>query len=83
MRTPERRRSESVVLSCGEAGLSVGLVQSDLNPTAASIRTCSPQIVFQMLIFTAVGFLRPFGSKPAELERQIRPSGVACLSKKV
>ncbi len=33
------------------------------------------KIAFQMLIFTAVGFLRPFGSKPAELERQIRPSG--------
>ena len=34
------------------------------------------KIAFQMLIFTAVGFLRPFGSKPAELERQIRPSGI-------
>ena len=33
------------------------------------------KIAFQMLIFTAVEFLRPFGSKPAELERQIRPSG--------
>ena len=30
MRTPERRRSESVVLLCGEAALSVGLAQSDL-----------------------------------------------------
>ena len=28
-----------------------------------------------MLILGAVGFLRPFGSKPAELERQIRLSG--------
>ena len=37
------------------------------------------KIAFQMLIFTAVGFLRPFGSKPAELERQIRPSGAPKL----
>ena len=27
-----------------------------------------------MLILITVGFLRPFGSKPAELERQIQPS---------
>jgi hypothetical protein len=37
------------------------------------------KIAFQMLIFTAVGFLRPFGSKPAEPERQILPSGAPKL----
>ena len=29
----------------------------------------------QMLIFAAVGFLRPFGSKRPQVERQIRPNG--------
>jgi len=36
--------------------------------------------VVLMLIFGVVGFLRPFGSKPAELERQIRPSGWGVFS---
>ena len=33
------------------------------------------KIALQMLIRKADGFLRPFGSKPAELERHICPNG--------
>ena len=57
----------AALLGFGSVGFEIRL----LRVSGLTVR----KIAFQMLIFTAVGFLRPFGSKPAELERQIRPSG--------
>ena len=63
------------------ASLSVASDQrSSGNPAAVSIRiseSASPCFsALQMLIFAAVGFLSPFGSKRPQVERQIRPNGV-------
>lgn len=62
-----RRGDGSALLGFGSVGFEIRL----LRVSGLTVR----KIAFQMLIFTAVGFLRPFGSKPAELEWQIRPSG--------
>ena len=62
-----RRGERAALLGFGSVGFEIRL----LRVSGLTVR----KIAFQMLIFTAAGFLRPFGSKPAELERQIRLSG--------
>ena len=66
-----RRSAPRLLNSCVPLVASVSFVAERLHSLDKNVRRGKNQ----MLIFAAVGFLRSFGSKRPQVERQIRPNG--------